>query len=126
MTWPNTIGSSVPIKQEVDRAEDSIDEYVCDIRVVFRVNIKMSFIQPFTSINGTSSLFQAICQLISEGLVPVSASSGEATDRPVNRPRHFHLLGHLSKTHHQLQQTKFSTIRFPSRTRTSLYADVVP
>lgn len=45
-----------------------------------------------------------MCQLISEGLVSVPAPCSEAIDWPVNRPRHFHLLGHLSKTHHQLPQ----------------------
>lgn len=40
MTWPNTIGSSVPIKQQVDRAEDNIDEYVFDVTVGSCINIK--------------------------------------------------------------------------------------
>lgn len=29
---------------------------------------------------------------------------GEATDGPVHWPRHFHLLGHLCKPHHQLDK----------------------
>lgn len=94
------------------RVEEDMDESMFDVRVVFRISLTWSL----TTINGTSSLFQAMCQLVSEGLVSVPAPCSEATDWPVNRPRHFHLLGHLSKTHHQLPQTYSSAMRFPQST----------
>jgi len=65
----------------------------------------------FTGIIWTASLIQATRQLIFEGAVSVSASCGQATDWPVNRPRHLHLLGHLRETHHQLQRMQQNTIR---------------
>lgn len=78
-----------------------------DVTVVF-TDYTDSLIQKLTAVNGTSSLFQAVGQLVSEGLVSVPAPCSQATDWPVDGPRHLHLLGHLSETHHQLPHTHIS------------------
>lgn len=75
---------------------------LCHVRIYHSISVTNSTDgeRLFTSISGASSLLYPSWQLISEGLIPVSATCCKGTDWTVDRPRHFHLLGHLCKAHY--------------------------
>lgn len=58
------------------------------------------------SFSWAAALLQPAGQLVFEGLVSVATARGEATDGPVHRPGHLHLLGQLRKPHHQLDKQR--------------------